>query len=99
MKLPRKQAAFIHDAIDQWTHDGLLPTSQAAQLAATIEVQVFDWRRLEKYSQVVHWRSKRIRRRTGFFAARSRWDCCISLSLSGSRRFSAIMATGPYGNG
>lgn len=49
MKVPRKQAAFIHDAINQWTHDGLLPTAQAALLAATIEVQGFDWRRLAKY--------------------------------------------------
>lgn len=50
MKLPRKQAAVINDAIARWTHDGLLPAVQAAQLAATIEVQAFDWRRLAKYS-------------------------------------------------
>lgn len=50
MKLPRKQAAVINDAIARWTHDGLLPAVQAAQLAATIEVQTFDWRRLAKYS-------------------------------------------------
>ncbi len=50
MKLPRKQAAIIHDAITQWAQDGLLPAAQAAQLAATIEVQAFDWRRLAKYS-------------------------------------------------
>lgn len=50
MKLAPKQAAIIHNAIAQWTQDGLLPAAQAARLAATIEVQAFDWRRLAKYS-------------------------------------------------
>lgn len=50
MKLPRKQAAFLREAIEQWKHDGLLADAQAAQLASTIVVQPFDWRRLAKYS-------------------------------------------------
>ncbi len=50
MKLGRKQAAILTDAITEWTHEGLLPAAQAAQLAASIEIQTFDWRRLAKYS-------------------------------------------------
>ncbi len=50
MKLPRKQAVFLREAIEQWKHDGLLADTQAAQLAGTIVVQPFDWRRLAKYS-------------------------------------------------
>jgi len=50
MKLPRKQAAFLREAIERWKHDGLLADAQAAQLAGTIVVQPFDWRRLAKYS-------------------------------------------------
>lgn len=50
MKLPRKQAVFLREAIEQWKHDGLLADIQAAQLAGTIVVQPFDWRRLAKYS-------------------------------------------------
>lgn len=50
MKLARKQATIVKDAITEWTRDGLLPASQAAQLAASIEIQMFDWRRLAKYS-------------------------------------------------
>jgi hypothetical protein len=50
MNLPRKQAAFLRETIDQWKRDGLLPEAQAAQLAGTIVVQPFDWRRLAKYS-------------------------------------------------
>ena len=50
MKLPRKQAAFLRESIEQWKRDGLLADAQAAQLAGTIVVQPFDWRRLAKYS-------------------------------------------------
>lgn len=50
MKLPRKQAAVIRDAIERWKQDGIIPDAQAATLAATIEVQYFDWRKLAKYS-------------------------------------------------
>jgi len=50
MKLPRKHAAVVRDAIDHWKDDGVLADAQAAALAATIEVQYFDWRRLAKYS-------------------------------------------------
>ena len=50
MKLPRKQAAVIRDAIEHWKQDGLILDAQAAALAATIEVQYFDWRKLAKYS-------------------------------------------------
>lgn len=50
MKLPRKQAVFLREAIEQWKHDGLLADTQAAQLAGTIVAQPFDWRRLAKYS-------------------------------------------------
>ncbi len=50
MKLGRKQATIVKDVITEWTQEGLLPASQAAQLAASIEVQIFDWRRLAKYS-------------------------------------------------
>lgn len=50
MKLPRKQAAVVRDAIERWKQDGVIPDTQAAMLAATIEVQYFDWRKLAKYS-------------------------------------------------
>jgi hypothetical protein len=50
MKLPRKQAAVVHEAIERWKLDGIIPEVQAATLAATIEVQHFDWRKLAKYS-------------------------------------------------
>jgi hypothetical protein len=50
MKLPRKQALVVRDAIEQWRRNGMIPDAQAATLAATIEVQHFDWRRLAKYS-------------------------------------------------
>lgn len=50
MKLPRKQAVVVRDAIDRWKEDGVIPDAQAATLAATIEVQYFDWRKLAKYS-------------------------------------------------
>ena len=50
MKLPRKQAAFARETIEQWKHDGLLADTQAPRLAETILVQPFDWRRLAKYS-------------------------------------------------
>ena len=50
MKLPRKQATVVCDAIEQWRGDGVLPDAQAATLADTIEVQYFDWRKLAKYS-------------------------------------------------
>ena len=50
MKLPRKQAVVVRDAIEQWRRDGVIPHDQAATLAATIEVQYFDWHKLAKYS-------------------------------------------------
>lgn len=50
MKLPRKQAAVVRDAIERWRRDGVIPDAQAATLTATIEVQYFDWRKLAKYS-------------------------------------------------
>ena len=50
MKLPRKQAVVVRDAIERWKADGIIPDTQAAALAATIEVQYFDWRKLAKYS-------------------------------------------------
>lgn len=50
MKLPRKQAAVVRDAIERWSREGTILESQAVTLAATIEVQYFDWRRLAKYS-------------------------------------------------
>ncbi len=50
MKLPRKQAAVVQEAIARWKQDGVIPDAQAATLAGTIEVQYFDWRKLAKYS-------------------------------------------------
>jgi hypothetical protein len=50
MKLPRKQALVVRQAIEQWKRDGVIPETQAATLAATIDVQYFDWRKLAKYS-------------------------------------------------
>jgi hypothetical protein len=50
MKLPRKQAVVVRDAIERWRQDGVIPDAQAATLAATIDVQYFDWRKLAKYS-------------------------------------------------
>jgi hypothetical protein len=50
MKLPRKQAIVVQDTIERWKRDGVIPDAQAATLAATIEVQYFDWRKLAKYS-------------------------------------------------
>ncbi len=49
MKLPRKQAAVVRDAIERWQQDGVIQEAQAATLAATIEVQNFDWRKLAKH--------------------------------------------------
>lgn len=50
MKLPRKQASVVRDAVERWRLDGMIPDEQATALAATIEVQYFDWRKLAKYS-------------------------------------------------
>ena len=50
MKLPRKQAIVVREAIERWRQDGVIPETQAALLAATIEVQYFDWRKLAEYS-------------------------------------------------
>jgi hypothetical protein len=50
MKLPRKQAVVVREAIERWKDTGVIPDAQAATLAATIEVQYFDWRKLAKYS-------------------------------------------------
>lgn len=50
MKLPSKQAAVVREALAEWKREGLIAEAQAATLAATIEVQYFDWRRLAKYS-------------------------------------------------
>lgn len=50
MKLPRKQAAVVREALEQWRLTGVIPDAQAATLAGTIEVQPFDWRKLAKYS-------------------------------------------------
>lgn len=50
MKLPRKQAAIVRDTIERWKEGGVIPEAQAAMLAATIEVQYFDWGKLAKYS-------------------------------------------------
>jgi len=50
LKLPRKQATVLREAIEQWKQDGVIPDAQAVSLAATIEVQYFDWRKLAKYS-------------------------------------------------
>ncbi|NOS76345.1 MAG: hypothetical protein HOP35_00205 [Nitrospira sp.] len=49
MKLPRKQAVVLRDAIAQWKQDGVIQEAQATTLAATIEVQYFDWRKLAKH--------------------------------------------------
>ncbi|HJT19727.1 MAG TPA: hypothetical protein VJ746_04620 [Nitrospira sp.] len=49
MKLPRKQALVVRQAIEQWKRDGVIADAQAATLAATIDVQYFDWRKLAKY--------------------------------------------------
>ncbi len=35
MKLPRKQAVVVRDAIERWKQDGMIPDAQAATLAAT----------------------------------------------------------------
>jgi hypothetical protein len=40
----------VRDAIERWKQDGVIPDAEAATLAATIEVQYFDWRKLAKYS-------------------------------------------------
>lgn len=48
MKLPRKQAVVVRDAIERRKQDGVIPEAQAATLAATIDVQYFDWRKLAK---------------------------------------------------
>ena len=50
MKLPRKQAIVVREAIERWRQDGVVPEPQAASLAATIKVHYFDWRKLAKYS-------------------------------------------------
>lgn len=50
MKLPRKQAVVVRDAIERWKQDGVIHEAQAITQAATIEVQYFNWRKLAKYS-------------------------------------------------
>lgn len=50
IEAPAKQATVVREAIEQWRGAGVLPDAQAATLAATIEVQYFDWRKLAKYS-------------------------------------------------
>ncbi len=50
MKLPRKQAVVVRETIARWSQDGVITDAQAATLAATIEVQYFNWRKLAKYS-------------------------------------------------
>lgn len=47
MKLPRKQAIVVREAIERWRQDGVIAEPQAALFAATIEVQYFDWRKLQ----------------------------------------------------
>lgn len=50
MKVARKHASLLHEAIEQWKHEGIVDEAQAATLAGTIRVVPFDWRRLAKYS-------------------------------------------------
>jgi len=46
MKLPRKQAVVVREAIERWKQDGVIQDAQAA----TIDVQYFDWRKLRHQS-------------------------------------------------
>ena len=50
MNLNKKQARTLFTAIDSWRQSGLLSSSQAEQLRASIKVVRFDWQRLARYS-------------------------------------------------
>jgi len=50
MRLNKKNAAVLRNAIEQWRKAGVLGNEQAGTLAGTIEVLPFDWKRLAKYS-------------------------------------------------
>lgn len=50
MKLNRKNASFLREALLQWKQAGLINESQVKSLSDDIEVISFDWRRLAKYS-------------------------------------------------
>jgi hypothetical protein len=50
VKLNRKHAGLLLAALDDWKQLGLLDDSTTHNLAKSIEVATFDWRRLAKYS-------------------------------------------------
>lgn len=53
MKLPRKKAVIIVQAINEWTQQGLISFEQRKQMEGTIEIIPFDWLRLARYSFIV----------------------------------------------
>lgn len=50
MRLNKKKAQLITDAIESWQRSQVLSEDDARRLVATLEVAPFDWRRLAKYS-------------------------------------------------
>jgi hypothetical protein len=50
LKLNRKNASLIQNAVEQWKVSGVLTDVEASKLTQTIEVVPFDWKRLAKYS-------------------------------------------------
>src|SRR5690349_1555340 len=50
MRLSRKKAVVVRQALSTWQAEGQLTAQQAATLDHSIEVQTFDWQRLARYS-------------------------------------------------
>ncbi len=50
MKVSRKEAKVIRSAIREWQQSGLVDESLASRLDQNVEVMLFDWKKLAKYS-------------------------------------------------
>ncbi len=50
MKLSKKEAGVVRSAIAAWKNEQFIDAAESERLLASIEVSVFDWKRLAKYS-------------------------------------------------
>lgn len=50
MNVTRKQARIIRRALADWQQTGALSPDEEARLAATLQPQLFDWKRLSRYA-------------------------------------------------
>jgi len=50
MKLKRKQAVIVKNALSQWQYEGVITEAEAIKLGLSYEIMTFDWKRLAKYS-------------------------------------------------